>query len=123
MTYRTLLFAAVAASFAVAANAQEVPSAPPPADDTNTPAAESAASPSAATVGTEFKAGAAVKDSAGADVGVIQGVSDGEAGPQVVLQIDGALYGVPVSTLSNSDGATVSAKTKAEIKAASKPRK
>lgn len=123
MTYRTLLFAAVAASFAVAVNAQEAPSATPPADETNPPAAEAAAIPSAATVGTEFKAGAVVTDAAGADVGVIQGVSDGEAGPQVVLQIDGALYGVPVSSLSSADGATVSSQTKAEIKASSKPQK
>jgi|GEM_PF-6568915 len=121
MTYRTLLLAAVAASFAVAANAQEIPSATP--DETNPPAAESAATPSAATVGTEFKAGAAVTDAAGADVGVIQGVSDGEAGPQVVLQIDGALYGVPASSLTSADGSTVSSQTKAEIKASSKPQK
>jgi len=122
MTYRTLLFAAVAASFAVAANAQEVPSATP--DETsNPPAAESAATPSSATAGTEFKAGGIVKDATGADVGLIQGVSDGEAGPLVVLQIDGALYGVPASALTTNGGETVSAKTKAEIKASSKPQK
>lgn len=122
MTYRTLLFAAVAASFAVAANAQEVPSATPDEASNPPPAAESAATPSAATVGTEFKAGAIVKDATGAEVGAIQGVSDGKSGPVVVLQIDGALYGVPAGNLTNSGGETVSAQTKAEIKASAKPR-
>lgn len=120
MTYRTLLLAAAgAASFAFAANAQETP----PTEATNPPAAESAATPSSATAGAAFQAGATVKDATGADVGVIQGVSEGDTGPVVVLQIDGALYGVPASNLSSSGGDTVSSHTKAEIKASAKPQK
>ncbi len=113
-----MLLAAVAASFAVAANAQEAP-----AEATTPPAAESAATPSSATTGTAFEAGATVTDATGADVGVIQGVSEGDTGPVVVLQIDGALYGVPASNLTSSGGDTVSAQTKAEIKAAAQPQK
>ncbi|ATQ41850.1 hypothetical protein [Caulobacter mirabilis] len=121
MTYRTLLLAAVAASFAVAANAQETPAQQP--EDANPPAAESAATPSSATAGTEFKVGATVKDREGAALGTIQGVSEGDTGPVVVVQIDGALYGLSPNSLTSAGGETVSTQTKAEIVASAKPKK
>lgn len=120
MRIRTLAFVTVAAaSLAFAANAQEA--APAPMEDAAPPAAESAATPSSATVGTEFKVGATVEDAAGGAIGAIQSVTEGDTGPVVVVQVDGALYGLPASALSTSSGKVVSSQTKAQIKAAGKP--
>jgi len=121
MRIRTLAFVTVAAaSLAFAANAQDSAPAPVPTDEAP-PAAESAATPSSATVGSEFKAGSTVEDAAGGAIGSIQSVTEGDTGPVVVVQIDGALYGLPAGTLSSTSGKVVSTQTKAQIKAAGKP--
>ncbi len=65
----------------------------------------------------DLKAGAAVRDSAGADIGTIAKVTKGKAGAgsTVTLSSGGKTITVPASSLSVSSGALVSAQTKEEL--------
>lgn len=124
MRIRTLAFATIAAAaLGFAAQAQE--SAPPTPSEQNAtpPAAEGAAKPSSAKVGTAFTPGSAVEDAAGGAIGTVQSVTDGADGPVVVVQIDGALYGLPAASFSTASGKVVANKTKDQIKASSQPTK
>lgn len=124
MRIKTLALTTLAsAALGFAAYAQESAPTPAPADQATPPAAENAAQPSSAKVGASFAAGAPVEDAAGGTVGTIQSVTDGADGQVVVVQIDGALYGLPASSFSTASGKVVANKTKAQIKASSQPTK
>jgi hypothetical protein len=62
-----------------------------------------------------FKPGTIVTDRTGAQVGLIQTITDTPGGLNVVIAVDGKLVGVRPSTLQHSGEKAVSSQTKEEI--------
>lgn len=129
MTTKLVYLAAAASlTFAGAALAQQAPKTTTPAPATMpghamtapapTPSADTAATPSSATIATDFKVGTEVKDPAGVVVGTISGTSAAADGSTNVVITSGAVkFALPsVSLATTADGVTTTA-TKAQIDA------
>lgn len=80
-------------------------------------AAETGVAANTSATESDLKAGAAVRDAAGVEVGTISKVTKGKAGAgsMVTLSSGGKTVTVPAASLSVSEGALVSAQTKAEL--------
>jgi hypothetical protein len=80
------------------------------------PAADTGKATNTAATATDLKVGAAVTDSAGADLGTIAKVAKGKDGDTMVtLKAGGKSKTIPASSLSLSGGSLVSSQTKADV--------
>ncbi len=104
MTHALILLAALSLSSCDQAQ-------PPPAPTMSTPAGAPAPKPPLPPV----KPGMAVFDRTGARIGAVQTLAETDAGPNVVIAIDGKLVGAPVSTLTFREDRVVSSQTKAQL--------
>lgn len=82
------------------------------------PSADTSAAPASATVSSDFKVGAEVKDPAGVSVGTISGVSAAADGSvNLVVTNGGVKFALPSASLSSNAGALTTTATKAQIDA------
>jgi len=95
-----------------------VPATMPPATPSAQPSADTSAAPASATVTSDFKLGAEVKDPAGVSVGTISGVSAAADGSvNLVVTHGGVKFALPSASLSSNAGALTTTATKAQIDA------
>jgi hypothetical protein len=82
------------------------------------PSADTAAAPTSASVGADFKVGTEIKDPAGVSVGTISGTSVAADGSTNVVVSNGAVkFALPGASLSTNAGVTSTTATKAQIDA------
>jgi hypothetical protein len=82
------------------------------------PSADTAAAPTSATVGADFKVGTEIKDPGGVTVGTISGASAAADGSTNVVVTNGAVkFALPGASLSTNGGVTSTTATKAQIDA------
>jgi hypothetical protein len=82
------------------------------------PSADTAAAPTSAAVGADFKVGTEIKDPAGVTVGTISGSSVAADGSTNVVVTNGAVkFALPGASLSTNAGVTSTTATKAQIDA------
>lgn len=82
------------------------------------PSADTAAAPTSASVGADFKVGTEIKDPAGVTVGTISGSSVAADGSTNVVVTNGAVkFALPGASLSTNAGVTSTTATKAQIDA------
>jgi hypothetical protein len=82
------------------------------------PSADTAAAPTSAAVGADFKVGTEIKDPAGVTVGTISGSSAAADGSTNVVVTNGAVkFALPGASLSTTGGVTSTTATKAQIDA------
>jgi hypothetical protein len=82
------------------------------------PSADTAAAPTSAAVGADFKVGTEIKDPAGVGVGTISGTSTAADGSTNVVVTNGDVkFALPGASLSTTAGVTSTTATKAQIDA------